>query len=207
VVRATPTKSDQLGRANRQSLMTFLAFLEERGHIKAAKWWTDAILDPEDGVPREFVDSRFKRNPKLAPLPVPGMIVDHDGASMLRIGSTSVVLPSDLLARIGHRYPADGAAAAITPERIYVGEYDTCMGFFKLACIDRSEGRIRWIADAEGDGWCGNFSGNAYHYLEIVEQRDRVVVFSLGPMGDSAEAFRADDGVNLFRFSSRYSSR
>ena len=52
--------------------------------------------------------------------------------------------------------------------------------------------------------WWGAAMGVHRQWVEIVEQGDRVVVFGVAAVGFHVEAFRTDDGANLFRFSNAY---
>jgi hypothetical protein len=207
VVRTLPRKSDQPGRLNQKCLAGFVVFLEERGHFKAAKWWTDAILDPEDGLHKEWIDPRFKRNPKLAPLPIPGELLKRDGATVLRVGPTTLILPKDLRAALNLQETRDQVTFAASPSHLYFAAYESMGDPFRLACTDRSATRLCWSAEVRGTGWSGNADGAFNNWVEIVEQGDRVVVFGLATLGLYVEGFRAEDGVSLFRFSSCYSSR
>jgi hypothetical protein len=215
VVRTLPEKSEQAVRPNRERLVSFLAFLEKRGHIKVSKWWAEAVLDSEsygrqgvhpNAIGRGFVDPRFKRDTKLAPLPIGGMLVKNGPILSLQLGSATAALPEDIAERIGYRYPGDRVTGLITDSRVYIAGYADCKTPYKLACIGRTGGGLRWTVEGRGSGWSGNLGGYYFHLMEVVEQKDRVVVFGL-EMGDYVEAFRADDGVSLFRFSSDYSSR
>jgi hypothetical protein len=62
---------------------------------------------------------------------------------------------------------------------------------------------VLWKSKVFGHWWDVAFG---YHEMRVAvtEQNKRIVVFGAGFTGFHVEAFRPDDGVNLFRFSTSY---
>jgi len=62
---------------------------------------------------------------------------------------------------------------------------------------------VLWVADVWGCWWTPS-SGQSDQWIEVTEQDDRVIVFGVASTGFHVEAFRAEDGANLFRVSNSY---
>ncbi len=150
---------------------------------------------------------RRKPRPNAAMPPPHATFDKQDGKPVLRVGSVSVAIPEDLPDQLrGNDLSADRVSALITPSRCYVAVYDDFGSPYRLACLERSSAKVRWVAKVWASFWC-NVEGQALiSWVEVTEQGNRVVVFG-APGGFYVEAFRADDGVNLLRFSNSYWGR
>jgi hypothetical protein len=93
-----------------------------------------------------------------------------------------------------------------TRTRCYVAVHDPVGCPYRLAAVDRQLGEVRWVTKVWGSWW-GDATGQHHQWLEVTEQGDRVVVFGRASGTFHVEAFRADDGANLFRFSNSYGAR
>jgi hypothetical protein len=128
----------------------------------------------------------------------------YRGNAVSQSGLATAPIPSDLPKKLGVGSRKDGLSALITSSRCYVAAYEDWGYPYRLACVDLPSGQLRWITGAWGSWWyCA--SGINKQFVEVIEQQDRVVVFGITAGGFHVEAFRKDDGVNLFRFSNSYS--
>jgi len=201
-------------RPDRHKLDWFLGFLEGRARVQTPKWWADVLLNavanrrdnfyfdlpgqptvPE--MPRKSLDHDAGFDQVRAPLDT---TLKRDGAKIvLRVGKDSVAIPEDLFAA----HKADNGqvycsiAALITPTRCYIAVLSK-----SLVCIDRSSSRVLWKSEIRC-GWPGAIGGMADVWGAVTEQNNRVVVFGCY-IGLYADAFRSEDGTNLFRFASFY---
>src|SRR5262249_17723260 len=114
-----------------------------------------------------------------------------------------VVIPESLLRKHDSGKVCSRVSALVTPGRCYVAEHDDVGYPFQLACIDRSTGKVAWRSEVWGIWW-GGATGVHAMWVAGTEQGDRIVVFGAGSIGIHVEAFRKDDGTNLFRFSNSY---
>jgi hypothetical protein len=197
LVRPDPTK-----------LASFLRFLETRARIQAPKWWADILLNAEANCRYNIT---FYRWPHTAPeyqqagaddiLTQPGTVLKSEGGELvLQVGPDSAVIPKDLL-RGGWR---NKVSALMTSERCYIAVHGDGGYGFELTCIDRVSARIRWQSDVWGHFW-GYINGvPSDKWVTITEQDNRIIVFGATSGGIHVEAFRSDDGENVFRFSNAY---
>jgi hypothetical protein len=185
----------------------FLGFLAGRGRIRIPKWWSQAVLDARAQQSHDF---SFEHSDPPQP-PANGtnetVVTTERDKFSLRVGNDSTEVPKVLLERYldddGNLMPAIHYSACFTSRNCYLAIYDGVECPFSLACFDRSTAKVVWTARA-----CGSFPGTILRARVAIDvQDDRVVAFGWAIAGLDAEAFRADNGKNLFRFSSRFSAR
>src|SRR5262249_10548084 len=99
---------------------------------------------------------------------------------------------------------SDAVCALITASNCYVAAYDNAGYPYRLACVERSTAKIRWIAEVWASEW-GGITGIHHQWVEVSEQGNRVAVFGVASVGFHAEVFRVDDGIDVLRFSNAYS--
>jgi hypothetical protein len=200
-------------RPDRQKLSWFLGFLEGRARVKVPQWWAEAVLDSRanrrgnvypGGV--SLLDAKAN-----AVEPPPQATFDtRDGKPVICVGSVSAPIPADLHDKLvgrGLPLPPERVSALITSTRCYVAVHDSWGYPHRLACVERSSARTRWVADVWGSWWGFGTGVASGGWVEIAEQDDRVVVFGVACLGFNVEAFRKEDGVNVFRFSNGYSGQ
>jgi hypothetical protein len=216
-------------RPDPQKLAWFLGFLEGRLHVQAPQWWAVCLLDTranrrgnmysgasikdtsgDSGTSRPTRDMTSKtntdqtirlRHPEYAE---PGVRLQNvSGRTVLVIGLESIPLPDELLHKSNSGELFDHISVLASTNCVYVAVHDD-VGFpYKLACLDRVSGKIIWKSDVWGTWW-GFGSGVHIMIVAIVELDNRVIVFGWGSTGMNVEGFCADDGSNLFRFSTSY---
>ena len=199
----------QTVRPDREKLTWFLGFLEGRARVTPPKWWADAILDARAnrrgnvyaGGLADWVD-RKEGDPIFKTWPAKAAIERQEDKLVVRLGNESADLPGDFLKNVKKQQFYDEARALFTPTRCYVAIHESVGYSYRLGCVERTPSRTRWVSDVWGSWWCAS-TGVSRQWIEIVKQGDRVVVFGIGA-GFHVEAFRADDGANLFRFSNSY---
>src|SRR5262249_37561015 len=94
-------------------------------------------------------------------------------------------------------------SALMRASRCYVAVHEDVGYPYDLACIDRGTGKVRWKSEVFGTWW-GGATGIHEMCVTITEQNKRIVLFGSAATGIHVEAFRPEDGVNLFRFSTSY---
>jgi hypothetical protein len=207
-----PTNPDRVVRPDRDKLARFLGFLEGRARVQAPQWWTDAVLDARANRRGNVYAgglsmSEDREGKDKAAMPPPLATFDRqDGKAVVRVNSNSAPIPDDLREKLRMDGLKDSLTALMTRRHCYVAAYDSVGYPYELACLDRSSGKIRWLANVWASWW-GGATGHHSQWVEVTEQGDRVVVFGVASVGFHAEGFRVEDGVNLFRFSNSYSGR
>jgi hypothetical protein len=187
----------------------FLGFLAGRGRIRIPKWWSQAVLDARAHQSHDFCFEH--RDPHQPPSNWTNeTVVTTKGNNFsLRVGNDSTEVPKVLLEEYlvdGKLRPAIHCSACLTSKNCYLAICHDDAYAFRLACFDRTTAKVVWTARA-----CGSFSDSISGPVDparvaVDVQDDRVVVFSWST-GVDAEAYRADNGKNLFRFSSAFSAR
>lgn len=205
-----PEEPGRVVRPDREKLAWFLGFLEGRARVHPPKWWTEAILDARANR-RGNVYAGGLNIPahRRAGDPVPekgppkATIERREGRLVVHLGKESAGLPGDFPEKVRKPEVFDDVRALFTPTRCYVAIHEDVGYAYRLGCVERSPSRVRWASDVWGSWW-GAATGMHRQWVEIVEQGGLVVVFGVASVGFHVEAFRADDGANLFRFSNSY---
>jgi hypothetical protein len=145
------------------------------------------------------------RKPGAAAPPRKAKFIMQDDKFVIRVGSASAVIPVSLPKTFEARRFAEEVAALIAPASCFVAVYNPFGDPYRLACVERSSAKVRWVTRVWGSWW-GQIAGfPGAKWLEVTEQGDRIVVFGVGAGGFHVEAFRVRDGVNVLRFSNSYS--
>ena len=201
---------DRAIRLDRHKLEWFLGFLEGRGRVQAPQWWAEMLLDSR----ANRRDNIYAGNPKETPYHRTGLddvqaprntTLRRDGDKIiLKVGLESVSLPESFLGKDYSGQVCDNVSALITSGRCYIALHDDFGYPYQLVCIDRLTAKIVWKSEVWSMWWgaIAGFGGNMW--VAVTEQNKRIVVFGAGSTGIHVEAFREDDGINLFRFSSSY---
>jgi hypothetical protein len=213
IERTIPENPDRVVRPDRDKLARFIGFLEGRGRVQVPEWWADAVLDARancrgnvyaGGLTLMPFGEAKQKTPKPPPV---ATFAQKDGKGVVRVGSDLAIIPDDLRDKLKAGRSLDqGLSALITPTRCYVAVYDHAGYPYRLACVDRASTKTRRVAKVWASWW-GNASGQHHQYVEVTEQGKRVVVCGIASSGFHVEAFGAEDGVNVLRFSNSYSGR
>jgi hypothetical protein len=190
-------------RPDGDKLNWFLGFFQGRGHMRVPKWWKQSLLDARANT-RSDIWFPDRGDGVGGTGPAPAKVTANPAQSLITVGTDSAVLPADLVKEHPSGLPAR-FSAVFTPKMCYVAIYDDAVYPYAVVCVDRQTARVIWRARGWGSWWyqIGGSVGNARVTLEI--QDDRVVVFGVSGLGlIHAEAFRADNGKNIFRFSNTY---
>jgi hypothetical protein len=94
-------------------------------------------------------------------------------------------------------------SALITSSRCFVAVHEDVGYPYKLACIDRQAEKLLWKSEVFATWWAGA-TGIHRMWVTVTEQNKRIVLFGSAATGMHVEAFRPEDGANLFRFSTSY---
>jgi hypothetical protein len=207
-----PVQPDRVVSPDRDKLSRFIGFLEGRARVQTPQWWAEALLDAQANCRGNvyagglnMAELREKRPNAGAP-PHQASFDKLEGKPVVRVGSESAPIPEGLREKLGANGFADRVCALITASNCYVAVYDSVGYPYRLACVERSSAKIRWIAEVWASWW-GHATGRHHHWVEVTEQGNRVAVFGVASVGFHAEVFRVDDGVNVLRFSNSYSGR
>jgi hypothetical protein len=204
-----PERPERVVRPDRDKLSWFLGFLEGRGRVQAPQWWAEAVLDARanrrgnvyaGGVGK--ADPRMAR-PNAAAPPHQATLGHKDGKPVVWVGSVSAPIPRDLDEKLKTGASIYKVSALITSSHCYVAVYGPVGCPYRLTCVERSSAKTRWVAEVWASWWYP-FSGYHRGWVEVTEQGNRVVVFGVASVGFHAEAFRMEDGANVFRFSNSY---
>jgi hypothetical protein len=209
VEQTVPVKPDQVVRPDREKLTRFLGFLEGRARVRAPEWWAEALLDARANRRGNLYagglnigERRASRT--SAALPRSATFDSKDGKPVVRLGAVSVPVAEDLRDKLKGTKFFDGVSALITSSHCYIAAYDDVGYPYRLACVERASAKTLWVTEV-WESWWANATGQHRQWVEVTEQGDRIVVFGVASAGFHVEAFRADDGVNVLRFSNSYS--
>jgi hypothetical protein len=189
-------------RVDRAKLNWFLGFLEGRGRVRLPKWWSDAILRAEVRRGRSFCFPEQETSPPWPKVGEDCKVTKRGDVFTLRVGSDSIVLPPQITGTIhdGSRH----FTGCFTSKDCYVADFQDSGYEFTVCKIDRQTDKVVWTAQVWGS-YRGSMGGSGVRGEGSIEvQGDRVVVFG-NSIGIHVEAFRTDNGKNLFRFSNGYS--
>jgi hypothetical protein len=196
-------------RPDRHKLDWFLGFLEGRARLKVPPWWSEMLCDSR----ANRRDNIYPGKPKKCPYHKLGLwdargprdtSLKREGDKLvLRINKESVPIPENFLGKTDARKFWCNVSALIKPSRCYVAVHDDVGYPYKLACIDRTTGKVLWKSEVFGTWW-GGAEGIHEMWLAVTEQNERIVLFGSAATGMHVEAFRPKDGKNLFRFSTSY---
>jgi hypothetical protein len=194
-------------RPDRRKIEWFLAVLECRVRADAPDWWRTTVRNAWANRRDNFVFGTPVR--QLYHASGPGSVMARHGTSLrsaqgvitLASGADSVPVPAGVIETEGfsaRRY----LSALFVPARCYVAAHEETGSKYRLTCLTRPSGKVRWRTEVWGARW-GGFSGRTRpdHCVTVIEQGDRILVFGAATWGAYVEAFRAADGRNLFRFS------
>lgn len=209
VEMTVPPESRVTVRPDRDKLAWFLGFLEGRARVRPPKWWSEAILDARAnrrgniyaGGLNMWIDR--KRGDPVEKDPEKATLESRDGRVDLRLGKESIRMPVEFIDKLQIQEGFGEARALFTPARCYVAFHGFAGYDYRVGCVERSPVKLRWVSGVWGCFW-GLTTGAHREWVEIVEKGDQVVVFGVAATGFYVEAFRADDGANLFRFSNSY---
>ena len=204
-----------------EKLAWFLSFVEGRARVTAPEWWKESVRGAKvnrvyrvgsaawpkaplyhhfsmiDGKPISNIiadqDSESWRNEASAPLDT--RLLRRDGSITIEIGSDVATVP-DLFFDCGR------ISCLLTKTACYLAPHHHAGDSFELFSVDRATGELSWKSNVVATNWGSLTSGKHDMWVTITEQDHRLVVFGASTTGVFVEAFRPDDGGNLFRFSS-----
>jgi hypothetical protein len=186
---------------DRRKLEWFLGFLEGRGRLQIPTWWRNTFLEARFGQPGNihFPSKNILSYGNTAvdriSAPLGTTLTKENGSFVLKVDKQSVKIPD---ARVGGFFRS--VQALMTPKRCYYVFHNDFGWGYPITCIERKSGKVIWKADVWAT-WCHRSYGpHPQSQVAIVEQDSRIVVFGISG-GAHVEAFRAEDGKNLFRFS------
>jgi hypothetical protein len=196
-------------RPDADKLKWFLEFMERRGSVKAPRWWSEALLNSDanrrdniyPGEPKEKPYHRLGLDYTAGPLD--SSLKRGRDTVELRIGEDSVPIPQGLLLKDDFGKLCCGVSGLISHSRCFVAVHESVGYPYQLACIDRETAKTLWESQVFGTWW-GSASGIHCMWVAVTEQNNRIVIFGSAATGMHMEAFRPEDGKNLFRFSTYY---
>jgi hypothetical protein len=211
VALTVPEQSKHGVRPDSHRLAWFIGFVEGRLRLAVPRWWQEVLLDSYlhtrvilcPGEPSKNPYHRAGLGQSFCPRDT---TMKREGNKIvLRVSEDSIPIPDDLLHKTDDGEVDSNISALFTKTQCYVAIHGDVGYTFKLVCIDRSSEKVRWKSDVWATFWGGGgFSGFPEEWVSIREQNGRVIVFGAAVTGIHVEGFRADNGKNLFRFSSSY---
>jgi hypothetical protein len=188
-------------RPNSDKLNRFFGFLEGRGRFRPPRWWAESLLDARANTRSNIFfpihDSADQVTPFMAGVSTKGDKV------ILSYQHDAIALPTELRPKMTGG--SEVYSAFFTPKNVYVAKYDSAIYPYTFACLDRADGHVVWRTDGWGSYWYAIGGGVGRARVSIELQSDRVFVFGVSGIGMiHVEAFRADNGENVFRFSNTY---
>lgn len=199
---------------DKQKLNGFIGFLEGRSRVSAPDWWKGIVLNTRGWRHNGFVGTQsrseepdFYHNLDRAFSRAPiGTTVTEDGPRLvLRVGDASIRIPDTF------RKASENLVVLFTPLRCYVVVHpDNTDRPYRFNCFERLSGKNAWNTEVWGTWWrpAGidliSTGPPSHMWVKIVEEQNRVMVFGYDSVYFHAEAFRVQDGTNLFRFSTLY---
>jgi hypothetical protein len=196
-------------RPDQGKLNWFLGFLEGRTRLRIPKWWREAVLDARANRRDNFYFPYLRFGELISKEAVQTAVTKRGERFSLTVGKDSMDLPSELLkdvvqdGKLSSRY---AYSAYFGPQKCYIAIYDDAGYPYSLVCVNRTSTKVVWKTKGWGSFWgmLGGKVGRARVAVDV--QGDRVLVFGCSGLGFvHAEAFRADNGKNIFRFSNTYS--
>ena len=218
--RNLPTFSPDVGKLN-----WFIGFLEGRTRIRVPKWWRNAVLDARANH-RHMVYFPYqdwgKRAPKSANRTT---FTKVDDVFSVNVGSESLQLSNDFLEALGEHSNFSEIREAVeevskngksengtrfnahfTSKLCYLAVYDEICTAYLLACLDRENGKMLWKTRRIRCFWGGIGGGVGRARVTVDVQNEQVLFFECSGIGEIyVEAFRAEDGKHLYRFSNKFS--
>ena len=193
---------------DRKKLEDFLKFMESRCRCKSPAWWKEGML-------HAVVNKRYNIS-----VPTPNPDIYHDGIDdlkcpldttltrsgnklMLSIGNESIELPDALFRKSDSGKIIDeNISASFSKKRCFVAVHSDVSHPYKLTCLDQPSGKIIWQSEV-WSSWWGHATGRHRSFVTVIEHDNEIFVYGVG-VGFHVEAFRAEGGGNLFRFSNSY---
>lgn len=204
-VLLTVPKNPESGGLRVEKLEWFLGFLRRRLRVQPPQEWADILCDARANhrynvyfqVPKQYHPAGLDWLRSQ-----PGTTLKREGSKVvLAVGDQSATVPEDL-------FPTDTGGelwsqvnGLMTPRRCYVAVHTVYGDPYKLTCIDRASDKVLWKSPVWAVYYIGSSTGvPGYSWVGLTEHDGRVIVFGVAGYGIYVEAFRADNGANLFRF-------
>ena len=216
-----PTFCPDVGKLN-----WFIGFLEGRTRIRVPKWWRSAVLDARANY-RRNVYFPYQNWGQSAPKKSANRttFTKTGDTFTLNVGGDSLQLSNDIvealakdsrfskiqealeeIAKNGQSKSWQHFNAHFTPTHCYLAVYDEICTPYLLACIVRDNGKMMWTTKGIGSFWGGIGGGVGKARVTVDVQNNQVLFFGCSGIAEIyVEAFRAEDGKHLFRFSNKFS--
>jgi hypothetical protein len=192
-------------------LQRFVGFLKGRLRTELPVWWLEMLLEAK-AYRRDHVslpwppDLRTVHYHEQGPFWVPRntTLVKNEGKMILTIERKSVAIAEKNITEAQDSIGAEFACAAFDSRRCYLALYENCGCSFPLLGIARASGNVTWKAKVWATDLTGRYTGQHLQRAMVQVEADRILVFGAGNNGAYVEAFSAETGKNLFRFSTSY---
>lgn len=198
-------------RLDKDKLNRFLGFVEGRARVKIPKWWAESVIETRAHRRSNIYPGRPSKIPyhyhagmKYITAPHDTTVKKDGNSYILRIAKNSIRLPEEILQKTDHGDLSGSFSGCFTSKHCFIAVHGDAGYSHDVACIDRSSGKLIWKSEACGCWWGGVY-GVSESWVSVTVQEDRVVVFGASSMGIYAQAFRADNGNTIFRFSDSFS--
>jgi hypothetical protein len=204
----------------------FVGFVEGRLDVAPPTWWVLALREGNLGIDTlyfnkptcksPYIESSFRFNAPTRDLvgsvgtkdeqawvpamisPVGAFINDEKGGWRVGIGDDFVIVREELRERMGQVH--HWACVSFGKDCVYLAFHAGVPCPFKLYCIDRTSGSLKWQTLVWVSGNLFQCTGSHFHWVEIKESANEVVVFGVANEMAYVEGFRRVNGLNSFRF-------
>lgn len=196
-------------RPDHDKLVWFLGFVHGRIRCMPPEWWREAILDSRANRRKNI----YGGDPTSSPYHRSGIndvncpkdaSVEELGNSVIyKVAEESIKIPEEILVRSDAGNLVCDISGSFTDKHCFLAIHDD-VGFpHKVACIDRTTGKLVWESTACGC-WVGGATGVGKSWVSVVHSGGSVFVFGQSSIGFYFHVFRALDGETLIHFSNYY---
>ena len=187
------------------ALSRFLGLVEGRTSIAVPQVWEAVLFSATFNSDRDLYFSRLKAPGSKAILDAEGRVDAHRGTVRREGDRWTVESKSGMWSLTARDYPADIAAIMLTDRNAYVAVYGSEPFPYTLFAVDRSSSKVLWSTEVRADGGSMDHTGTWWHEVQLRLNRDTLIVFGISVSVAYIEAFDAETGKGLYKFSTLYS--
>jgi hypothetical protein len=198
-----------------RSLSRFMGFVEGRLHVNPPDWWQRAVLRTEGFfgarilLPNEVADLKYGETWCGYFCPLNSAIFERGGNLWIRVNKNAVMVPPELekeLRTATNKASSSHICCSIDSNRWYLLGHSNRTTPYWLRCFTCAGGvsKLAWKAKGWGSKGWGGWTGFGWNFVTISANEQRVIVFGAGDDAAYIEAFNAQSGEVLFRFSTAF---
>jgi len=211
----TPSRSGEypnLVKIDRKKLAGFIGFVRGRLKITLPEPWEKVCGKLKySSKSRLSTSARLNNGKDIYHITEVGMSAPQ-GLQCKRANKTVIIstgkdkmkIPRRIIKQEGGIFAIhnQSVTAKFTKKKLFVAFHPDQCSYYRMYCLRRKHKKILWNSTIFSNPHCTNGAGG--HYVHIVVDRDRVLVFGITYNGIYIEAFSENDGKPLWRFSTGY---